>query len=372
MPCRSTRASIGRRPLASLSRVCWSNGCGPGLALRSGPLRRRFAEAVPASSANSVSSVAEASRVAARRRSSGGLPFSGCAVRATLVQMIRSSSLSLPPAPGHRDRPSSQRARHQRVEIGRAAHHAGDLAGRIARAGEEIAARRPDDRRAGVLGDHQPPERLAVERRQRRRVDVERRAEGVQQPVDGERAARRQRHLRGGDRPERRIVDRRLAEEDEGAVLPAGFRRCGRDCRGASARIDCMVTSASGISPSSTRMLPGAGEAMAGLGRIGDAAQRAVGHPQPRRALHMDEEGIDLVARARRSPARCRPARPARSPGGRNIRRCRPRCGGRRRDTGPSPAGRFSSSTSTRSAGRDRSGTVNLRGADRRASTSGS
>ena len=50
-------------------------------------------------------------------------------------------------------------ARQQRIEIGGVAHHAGDLAGRVARAGEEVAARRPGDGRAGVLRDHQPPER---------------------------------------------------------------------------------------------------------------------------------------------------------------------------------------------------------------------
>ncbi len=39
----------------------------------------------------------------------------------------------------------------------------------------------------------------------------------------------------------------------------------------------------------------GAGEALPALGGIGNAAQRAVGHLQPRRALHVDEEDIDLV-----------------------------------------------------------------------------
>ena len=76
------------------------------------------------------------------------------------------------------------------------------LRGLVAGAEIEIGARRPDDRAAGVLRDHQPAEpgvRLQALDRQIGR-DEERRAVGVQLAIDRDRAARRQRDALRADR----------------------------------------------------------------------------------------------------------------------------------------------------------------------------
>ena len=101
------------------------------------------------------------------------------------------------------------------------AQPAGDAGGLVARAEIEIGARRPDDRAAGVLRDHQPAEpgvRLQALDRQIGR-DEERRAVGVQLAVDRDRAARRQRDALGADRL---LVGGQmgLAEEHIGLVAP--------------------------------------------------------------------------------------------------------------------------------------------------------
>ena len=88
-------------------------------------------------------------------------------------------------APAHRAPSTSARGTSAKKSAG-VAHDAGDLARRVAGADEEVAARRADDGRAGVLRDHQAPER-----RRRRSGSVgasmkNGRAEGVQQAVDGD------------------------------------------------------------------------------------------------------------------------------------------------------------------------------------------
>ena len=142
----------------------------------------------------------------------------------------------------------------------------------IAGAGEEVAPRRADDRRSGVLRDHQPPERLSVEGGQRRRVDEEGRAECVQQPVDRHGTAGRQRHFRRSDRTERRIVDRRVAKEDVGAVLPQDLVdavRISREPGSYRLHRHLAQRNLADIGEDFSR----AGKALAGFGGIGDAAQ---------------------------------------------------------------------------------------------------
>ncbi len=96
-----------------------------------------------------------------------------------------------------------------------------DLSGLRAGTEIEIGARRTDDRRAGVLRDHQPVERglrlLGFDRQLAR--DEERRAVDMQRLVDRDRAARRQRHAL---RANRFVLVGQLhfAEEHVGAVLP--------------------------------------------------------------------------------------------------------------------------------------------------------
>jgi len=76
-------------------------------------------------------------------------------------------------------------ARQQREKIRLVADHAGNLASRVARTGKQIAPRRTDDGRTGILRDHQPAERLPLKRSELRRMNEERRAEGVKQSVNG-------------------------------------------------------------------------------------------------------------------------------------------------------------------------------------------
>ena len=152
--------------------------------------------------------------------STGLRPLSGFADLATRFHSTRSSSVSFLPGAGSSRAPRPAALRQQRVKIRRVAHHAGDLARRIARTGEEIAARRPDNRRAGVLRDHQPAELL-----RRRKPSATARlykkacrtcAAAGRPPPSGPASAAlsRPRWARA------RVVDRRLAEEDVGAVLP--------------------------------------------------------------------------------------------------------------------------------------------------------
>ena len=61
----------------------------------------------------------------------------------------------------------------------------------------------PTMARAGVLGDQQAAERRAAARE--RGLDPDRRMEAVDQAVDGEAATGGERHLRGGNRSERRV-----------------------------------------------------------------------------------------------------------------------------------------------------------------------
>ena len=95
------------------------------------------------------------------------------------------------------------------------ANDACNFAGRGTRAGEEIAARRTRDGRAGILGDHQPAPWGAIGEGC---FDEDRRTEAVDEPVHREAPALRKRHLGRGDRAEGGIRDRRFAEEDEGVV----------------------------------------------------------------------------------------------------------------------------------------------------------
>ena len=87
-------------------------------------------------------------------------------------------------------------------EAAAALERAGDLAGRVAGAEEDVAARRADNGRAGVLRDHQPAPWRAVGGSVV--VDEDRRAEAVDQAIDGEAPAFRERDLGGSDRAERR------------------------------------------------------------------------------------------------------------------------------------------------------------------------
>ena len=92
----------------------------------------------------------------------------------------------------------------------------GPRAGLRPAADEEIAPRRPDDGRAGILRDHQPAQGLgAVEGERQRAVEPERQAVGPEGAVDREAAARR----RGECRP------RRSARRPDRARRPRG-RRC--------------------------------------------------------------------------------------------------------------------------------------------------
>ena len=94
--------------------------------------------------------------------------------------------------------------------------------------------------------------------------------------------------------PSCRIVHRRFAEEDIGAILLQNLVD--------SVRI--------GVKPGPNRLhchrfqrnftqfcqdFSGSGESLARLGRIGYAPDRAVRHDEPRGTLNMDEEGIDLA-----------------------------------------------------------------------------
>src|SRR4051794_13764967 len=115
-------------------------------------------------------------------------------------------------------------ARDQHGEAAAMLDAAGDAAGLVARAEIEIGARRPDDGRAGILGDGQ-----AADRRRRLRIvdrqvalDEERRAVFVH-AVDGDGAPRRQRHALRADRLAV-VGEPGDAEEHVGAVGGACLR----------------------------------------------------------------------------------------------------------------------------------------------------
>ena len=101
---------------------------------------------------------------------------------------------------------------------------AGNPSGIGAGAEIKVGARRPGDRRAGILRDHQPAKRrLRLLRFDRKlALDEKRRAVDMQRLVDRDRAARRQRHALRADRL---VLVGKLdfAKEDVGAVLPPHF-----------------------------------------------------------------------------------------------------------------------------------------------------
>src|SRR5262245_1074797 len=74
-------------------------------------------------------------------------------------------------------------------------HAAGGRAGGGSAAEEDVPARRTDDRRARVLRDHKPLERLIfIGTTEPRHIDPDRCVEGVKGAVDGKAPERRQRH----------------------------------------------------------------------------------------------------------------------------------------------------------------------------------
>ena len=140
-------------------------------------------------------------------------------------------------------------------------------------------------------GDHQPAPRRAIGER---RFDEDRRAEAVDQAVDGEAPAFGQRHLGGGDWPERRILDRRLAEEDEGAVTRHQSRGLGMVV--GKPRADGAHGGAALLERAHRDQLAAdRSVGVAGLGGIGDAHLAAFQKAEAGRALDMDVEGIDRV-----------------------------------------------------------------------------
>ncbi|MCZ7657423.1 MAG: hypothetical protein M5U07_05980 [Xanthobacteraceae bacterium] len=119
------------------------------------------------------------------------------------------------------------RARHDRIDLARDQHReaaglpqaSGDLPRLLARAPIDVRARGPDDRRAGVLRDHQAVEGVGAGCR-RVRPDEERRPVDVQRVVDRDRAPRGERHALGAD-GFALIGQAGDPEERERPVLPA-------------------------------------------------------------------------------------------------------------------------------------------------------
>ena len=153
MPCRSMRASISTRPRARRRSVFSSNGASAGGGWRLAALRSSGVAARPSplcgfrrfGGLTAVCGSAPAASTALRWRS-------GRTVRLSRSQSSRSSSVSrriISRRPLRRDERDHRRG---------VPDAAGARAGGSARAEENVAARRPDDRRAGVLRDHQPAE----------------------------------------------------------------------------------------------------------------------------------------------------------------------------------------------------------------------
>ena len=137
MPCRSTRPSICSFPFDSLSSVgrsrawltCWrfgAGGAGAGADVERRRVRLSFLRSAGLGGSSSTGF-----------RALQGLGGSGDQVPqdAVLVAERLAGARLIGCA-------LDKRPRQQRVEIGRAAHDAGDLAGGVSRAGEQIAARR--------------------------------------------------------------------------------------------------------------------------------------------------------------------------------------------------------------------------------------
>ena len=92
----------------------------------------------------------------------------------------------------------------------------GDGPGGLAGADEQVAARRSDNGRAGVLSDHQPVP--ATGDVAEVGLDEDRRVKRDEATIDGQRPAGGERYAGGGHRTEGGVVDRRRPEEDERAV----------------------------------------------------------------------------------------------------------------------------------------------------------
>ena len=174
-------------------------------------------------------------------------------------------------------------------------HAAGNAAGLIARPEINVGARRADNRRAGVLPDHQ-----AAERRLRRRafdrqvgLDEERRPIGVQRPIDRDGAARRQANAFAADRLAL-VAEPGDAEEYERLVLAAQLL-------GLVAMLDHPLADALErhlLARHQVALDQDAADrrvGMAVMGRVVDAQDQAVLEPHPRRALDVDRERRDRI-----------------------------------------------------------------------------
>ena len=201
MPCRSIRASISTSPRPSRRSVFSSNGASAGGAGVFGfgaaaALRRRGLRALRlrllAASARSAAARPRPRGFAALRLRSG---FTVCA------QPIPELAIRLRQPPRHSVAAPSAGTSAIIVAAWRTRPAREPAA--VAGAEEDVAARRPDDRRAGVLRDHQAAEGVAVALGigKLRRLDEDRRVKRVERAVDGEAAERRQRHAGGAERP---------------------------------------------------------------------------------------------------------------------------------------------------------------------------
>src|ERR671912_1962635 len=109
---------------------------------------------------------------------------------------------------------AASRLRHEDDEARRVAQEARPGAGLAAAAEVKIPPGRSDDRRPGILADHQPAQGLGpFEALRQRAVEPERQAVGPQIAVDREAAAGRERDPGAADRAVLRGELRRLAEE---------------------------------------------------------------------------------------------------------------------------------------------------------------
>ena len=115
---------------------------------------------------------------------------------------------------------SSPRGR-QHDDVALVPDGAGARARGVAAAEEDVGAGRPDNRRPGVLGDHEPAERTRRLVRPRQfGLDPERQAVGPNRPVDRDRTQRGERNASAGDRTERRVEIVDEPEEHERAIAP--------------------------------------------------------------------------------------------------------------------------------------------------------
>ena len=149
------------------------------------------------------------------------------------------------------------------------------------------------NRGTGVLGNHQAPKlsALALRISQLWRFDKDRRVEGMERAIDGEASIRQKRHAGGA---ERAVVlrDRRLTEENVGAVL-AHERESLFGVALQPGLQPILVRLAAGKNATLDRQPADGGVGVPGLSIEGDSHRAAIGKVQPRRSLHMDEEGLD-------------------------------------------------------------------------------